>query len=182
MLARPLVSPAALPQPALGAEAPAPPLPLLDEPAMPEAPPSAPPTALPAPPPERPAALAGTPPALTSCPPTPADVPPAPGAPPFCSPDDAPASVDPPLAAIDPPAPAFPAELALSELEQAISHGRSAVMQAHARKVRQWPGCMIFFSLGSMNSRPSRAASVGVESHAAKRLYRTRITQPSGQF
>jgi len=157
MLARPLVSPAALPQPALGDEAPAPPL-LLGAPAPPNAPP--PPTAgtLPALLPDPAAALAFVPPALT-CPPTPGEVPPDPGAPPFCSLDVAPATVEPPLLLTDPPVPPLPLGPKLSEPEQAIAQGRNATVRLHARKVGEWPGCMIFFSLaGSMNSGPEAVA------------------------
>src|SRR4051794_28969060 len=86
MLARPLMSPAALPQPALGAEAPVPPLALpplelLGEPAPPEAPPPPAAKGLPALLPEPPVGI----PAAFVCPAAAVDVPPDPGAPPLCS-------------------------------------------------------------------------------------------------
>jgi len=179
MLARPLARPAALPQPALGADAPAPPLPVLGAPATPEAPPPPAATDLPALPPDPPALLAGIPPALT-CPPTPTVMPAEPGAPPFCSFDVPPAAidpplllVDPPLLLVDPPVPPVPEGPALLEPEQAIAQGRSRTIRLHARGVRGWPGCTIFFSLGKHEGLANAcfelhaAASVGVESHAA---------------
>jgi len=154
MLPRPFMRPAALPQPALGNEAPAPPLPVLGAPATLEAPPPPAATTLPALPPDPPAVPAGVPPAFI-CPAAAGAVPPVPGAPAFCSPDVPAVGVEPPLATIDPPVPPLPPGPALSELEQAIAQGRSATARPNTRKDWECPGCMIFFSLaGSMNSEP----------------------------
>jgi hypothetical protein len=123
MLERPFISPAALPQPALGNEAPAPALPVLGAPATPETPPAAWP--LPALPPDPPAALAGMPAALT-CPALSNDIPAAPGAPPCCSPGVPPAAVEPPLE-VELGVPPLPEGPPLLELEQAIARGRSTI-------------------------------------------------------
>lgn len=134
MLARPFMSPAGLLQPALGKDAPVPPLLVVGAPATPEAPPLV--GELPARPPEPPAVLACIPPALT-CPPAAGDMPPAAGLPPGSSLAAPAESVDPPLLVVDPLVPPCPAGLVLTELEHAIAQGQSTTLRMHARQVRE---------------------------------------------
>jgi hypothetical protein len=117
--------------------------------------------------------LAGIPAALT-WPAAPEDVPPDAGAP-ACAPDVAPATAEPPLGEGDPALP-FPEEFALSELEQAIAKGSNARMRPYPRNVRRWPGCMIFFSLGSMNSGPESADARRIP-HTTRTLSNTGAAQ-----